>query len=106
MSESSSSSSSEDDGGGFDNPNDVDFKFIKTGKSKKELSASLRELIQSTTLQGGVKTVLGTCCLVQDNEDILYNRAEIREVSQVRTDVSSCSTSTSAKWCWWSPPIC
>ena len=82
MSESSSSSSSEDDGGGFDNPNDVDFKFIKTGKSKKELSASLRELIQSTTLQGRVKTVLGTCCLVQDNEDSLYHRAEIREVSQ------------------------
>ena len=82
MSESSSSSSSEDDGGGFDNPNDVDFKFIKTGKSKKELSVSLRELIQSTTLQGGVKTVLGTCCLVQDNEDSLYHRAEIREVSQ------------------------
>ena len=82
MSESSSSSSSEDDGGGFDNPNDVDFKFIKTGKSKKELSASLRELIQSTTLQGGVKTVLETCCLVQDNEDSLYHRAEIREVSQ------------------------
>ena len=84
MSESSSSSSSEDDGGGFDNPNDVDFKFIKTGKSKKELSASLRELIQSTTLQGWVKTVLGTCCLVQDNEDSLYHRAEIREVSQDR----------------------
>ena len=82
MSESSSSSSSEDDGGGFDNPNDVDFKFIKTGKSKKELSVSLRELIQSTTLQGWVKTVLGTCCLVQDNEDSLYHRAEIREVSQ------------------------
>ena len=25
---------------------------------------------------------LGTCCLVQDNEDSLYHRAEIREVSQ------------------------
>ena len=36
MSGSNSSSSSEDDGGGFDNPNDVDFKFIKTGKSRKE----------------------------------------------------------------------
>ena len=36
MFESSSSSSSEDDCGGFDNPNDVDFKFIKTGKSRKE----------------------------------------------------------------------
>ena len=28
---SESSSSSEDDAGGFDNPNDIDFKFIKTG---------------------------------------------------------------------------
>ena len=56
--------------------------FYILPSSSQELSASLRELIQSTSLQGRVKTVLGTCCLVQDNEDSLYHRAEIREVSQ------------------------
>ena len=50
--------------------------------TSQDLSTAMRDMIQTSSVQGGVELVTGTCCLARDKEDGLYYRAEIREVSQ------------------------